>query len=171
MLSSRRSSQPRDQIQVSHIGGGLLTVWGTREAQEYWSGNPFSLQGIFPGTEQSSPHCRQILYQLSCLEAHESESVSCSILCSSHRKELVIAKPLNLCSCFSFQLKWPSHFLLPWSVLIHQWRYNFLPLDWLQMLPQHFICVCVCVCVWERERQRQRQRVCMSVFYIISPAR
>ena len=35
---SRGSSQPRDQIQVSHIAGGFFKVWVTREAQEYWSG-------------------------------------------------------------------------------------------------------------------------------------
>ena len=28
----------RDQIQVSHIAGGFLTSWATREAQEYWNG-------------------------------------------------------------------------------------------------------------------------------------
>ena len=28
---SRRSSQPRDRIQVSHIAGGFFTVWATRE--------------------------------------------------------------------------------------------------------------------------------------------
>ena len=32
MPSSRGSSQPRDQTQVSHIVGGLFTDWGTREA-------------------------------------------------------------------------------------------------------------------------------------------
>ena len=35
--------------------------------QEYWSGLPFLLQGIFP-TQKLNPdllHCRQILYQLS----------------------------------------------------------------------------------------------------------
>ena len=35
---SRRSSQPRDQTQVSHIADGFFTSWATREAQEYWSG-------------------------------------------------------------------------------------------------------------------------------------
>jgi len=35
--------------------------------QEYWSGLPFFLQGIFPTQELSPglPHCRQILYRLS----------------------------------------------------------------------------------------------------------
>ena len=35
---SRRSSQPRDRTQVSHIAGGLFTSWATRGAQEHWSG-------------------------------------------------------------------------------------------------------------------------------------
>ena len=34
---SRGSSEPRDQTQVSHIAGEFLTVWVTKEAQEYWS--------------------------------------------------------------------------------------------------------------------------------------
>ena len=35
---SRETSQPRDQTQVSRIEGGFFTSWGTRKAQEYWSG-------------------------------------------------------------------------------------------------------------------------------------
>ena len=35
---SRGSFQHRDQTQLSHIAGRLLTSWATREAQEYWSG-------------------------------------------------------------------------------------------------------------------------------------
>ena len=35
---SKKSSQPRDWIQVSCIVGGFFTSWATREAQEYWSG-------------------------------------------------------------------------------------------------------------------------------------
>ena len=38
MSSSRGSSHPRDRTQVSWIEGGFLTIWATREAQEYWSG-------------------------------------------------------------------------------------------------------------------------------------
>ena len=34
----RGCSQPRDQIQVSHIAGRFFTSWATRAAQEYWSG-------------------------------------------------------------------------------------------------------------------------------------
>ena len=38
MPSSRRSSQPRDQIQVSRIAGRSFSIWATREAREHWSG-------------------------------------------------------------------------------------------------------------------------------------
>ena len=44
MPSSRGSSQPRDQTQVSLIEGRFFTIWTTREAQEYWSvAYPFSM--------------------------------------------------------------------------------------------------------------------------------
>ena len=33
---SRRSSQPRDQTQVSHIAGGFFTVWASREVYWIW---------------------------------------------------------------------------------------------------------------------------------------
>ena len=36
MASSRGSSQPRDQSQISHIAGGFFTGGATREAEEYW---------------------------------------------------------------------------------------------------------------------------------------
>ena len=35
MPSSRVSSQPRDQAQVSHIAGRFFTVWASREAQVF----------------------------------------------------------------------------------------------------------------------------------------
>ena len=35
-----RSPQPRDQTYVSYIAGRFFTSWATREAQEYWSGQP-----------------------------------------------------------------------------------------------------------------------------------
>ena len=38
MPSSRGSSQPRIQTQVSCIAGGFFTVLTTRKVQEYWSG-------------------------------------------------------------------------------------------------------------------------------------
>ena len=42
------SPQPRDWTQVSHNAGGFFTSWATREAQEYWSGQPFPSPGISP---------------------------------------------------------------------------------------------------------------------------
>ena len=38
MPSSRGSSQPKDQTQISHTVGDFFTIWATREAQDYWSG-------------------------------------------------------------------------------------------------------------------------------------
>ena len=54
---SRRSSQPRDRTQVSRIAGGFFTSWATREAQEYWSGQPVPSPGDLPdpGSEPGCP--------------------------------------------------------------------------------------------------------------------
>ena len=54
---SRGSSQPRDRTQVSCIVGGFLTSWATREAQEYWSGQPIPSPADlpYPGIEPGSP--------------------------------------------------------------------------------------------------------------------
>ena len=59
MPSSKVSSQPRDRTQVSHIAGRFSTSWTTREAHEYWSGQPI------PSPTQKSNlgllHCRWTL--------------------------------------------------------------------------------------------------------------
>ena len=62
--SSRGSSQFKDWTQVSHITGGIFTIWATREAEV---GSLSLLQEIFPTQEsnQGLLHCRQILYWLS----------------------------------------------------------------------------------------------------------
>ena len=54
---SRGSSQPRDQTQVSLIAGGFFISWTTREAQEYWSGQPIPSPADLPdpGIEPGSP--------------------------------------------------------------------------------------------------------------------
>ena len=54
---SRGSSQPRDRTQVSRIACGFFTSWATREAQEYWSGEPIPSSGDLPdpGIELGSP--------------------------------------------------------------------------------------------------------------------
>ena len=54
---SRGSSQPRDWTQVSHIAGRFFTSWATREAQEYWSGQPIPSPADLPdpGIKLESP--------------------------------------------------------------------------------------------------------------------
>ena len=56
---SRVSFQPRDQIQLSCIGGRFFSSWATRKAQEYWSGLPI------PSPALSSQH--RNLTGLSCI--------------------------------------------------------------------------------------------------------
>ena len=67
--TSRGSSQPRDQTQVSHIAGRSLTTWVTRGPKNTGVGSLPLLQGIFPTQKSncSHLHCRRILYQLSYL--------------------------------------------------------------------------------------------------------
>ena len=55
MPSSRGSSQPSDQTQVSHIAGKFFTSEPT--GNEYWSGQPIPLPGYLPnpGMKSRSP--------------------------------------------------------------------------------------------------------------------
>ena len=64
---SRGSSWPRNRTQVSGIAGRCLTIWATREAQEYWMGSLFLLQVIFLTQESNPglPQCKQNLHHLS----------------------------------------------------------------------------------------------------------
>ena len=64
---SRKSSQPRDQTQVSHVAGRFFTSWVRREAQEYGSGYPIPSPADLPFLESKpwSLHCKWILYHLS----------------------------------------------------------------------------------------------------------
>ena len=56
MPSSRESSQPRDQTQVSHTAGRFFAIWDTREAMNTGVGRLSLLQGIFSlGIELGSP--------------------------------------------------------------------------------------------------------------------
>ena len=50
---SRKSSQRRDQTQVSCIARGFFTSWATREAQEYWNGRSIP---SFQGTHSQVSH-------------------------------------------------------------------------------------------------------------------
>ena len=63
---SRGSSWPRNQTGVSCTAGRFFTSWATREAQEYWSGQPIpSLEDLpDPGINRGLLYCRWILYQL-----------------------------------------------------------------------------------------------------------
>ena len=65
MPSSRGSSQPRDQTQVSCTAGRFFTSWVTRKPKNTGVGCLSLLQRIFPTQElnQGLLHCRQILYQ------------------------------------------------------------------------------------------------------------
>ena len=60
MPSSKRSSQPRDQTQITHTAGIFFTIRATREAQEYQSGQSFPSPGdlLDPGIELGSPALR-----------------------------------------------------------------------------------------------------------------
>ena len=64
---SRGSSQLRDRTLVSHIAGVFFTIWATREAHEYWSGQPIPSpkEPPNPGKNWGLWPCRRILYQLS----------------------------------------------------------------------------------------------------------
>ena len=64
---SRRSSQPRDRKQVSHIAGIFFTSWATGKPKKPRVGSLCLLQWIFQIQESNRGllHCRQILYQLS----------------------------------------------------------------------------------------------------------
>ena len=50
------SSQPRDRTEVSHIAGRFFSSWPTREAQQYWSGQPIPSLANLPGPGIESGH-------------------------------------------------------------------------------------------------------------------
>ena len=54
---SRGSSQSWDRTQVSHNAGRFFTSWATREAQEYWSGQPIPLQWSSRSRNQTRVSC------------------------------------------------------------------------------------------------------------------
>ena len=67
MSSSRGSSQPRDQIQVSRIAADSLPSEPPGKPKNTGVGSVSLLQGIFltQGLNRDLLHCRLILYQLS----------------------------------------------------------------------------------------------------------
>ena len=66
--------------------------------QEYWSGLPFFLQGIFPtqGLNPSLLHCRQILYHLSTREACVALSAFAHVITVVIYKMRMIPLPLRV---------------------------------------------------------------------------
>ena len=65
MPSTRGSSQPRNQTQVSRTASGFLTLWATREAQ--WWRTYFAV-GSTPGSGRSPGGGHSKPLQYSCLE-------------------------------------------------------------------------------------------------------
>ena len=95
---SRGSSQPRDQTQVSHIAGRFFTSLATREAQEYWSGQPIPSPANLPdpGIKLGLLYCRRILYQLSYQESPICEGIDVKCPFSLSGPELPPSYPLSL---------------------------------------------------------------------------
>ena len=62
MSSSRGSSQPRDQTQVSHTAGRFFTVWATREAH-LWPKANYYFKKHFYATKKEliSKACKQLI--------------------------------------------------------------------------------------------------------------
>ena len=83
MPSSRGSSQPRDQTQVSCGTGRFFTSWVTRKPKNAGVGCLSLLQWIFPTQEsnQGLLHCRQVLYQWVTREA--LRILKCIVMSSS----------------------------------------------------------------------------------------
>ena len=57
MPSSRTSSQPRDQTQVSHIAGRLFTVWAPGNSKKTGMDSLFLLQGNFQPRNRTEVFC------------------------------------------------------------------------------------------------------------------
>ena len=59
---SRGSSQPRDQMQVSHIAGGFFTSCATGKVQECWSEQPILSPADLPnpGVKRGSPELQAV---------------------------------------------------------------------------------------------------------------
>ena len=117
MPSSRGSSQPRDQTQVTHTAGGFFTDWAMREAQEVDWEILSLLQTIFPTQESNRGllHYRQVLYQLS----YQG----------------------------SWQMTLVRPYKLSLSLYIYIYRYIFINILIHFIHTYIYMCVCVCVCV------------------------
>ena len=102
MLSSRGSSQPRNQTQVSHSAGRFFTVWATRGAQEYWTAQPIAPPGELPdpGIEPGSP-----ALQVDSLPAELPGKSKFQNLWTSRKETLKVGKVVGV--VWSRHLPWP----------------------------------------------------------------
>ena len=98
--SSRRSSQPRDRTQISHIEGAFFTSWATGRPKNTGVDSLSLLQGIFM-TQESNwclQHCRWIPYQLN-YEGRYEGSIFLSLV------SIFITKYFFSATCFFICLK------------------------------------------------------------------
>ena len=123
----RGSSQPRDWTQVSCIAGRFFTSWATREAQEYWRGQPIPSPVDLPNPviKPGLLHCRWILYQLSyqgrpclALVLTSAQSFSTLLYCFVKKNTkcqwlLFTQTNLRSKSLLSRKLSWVHHSLRP----------------------------------------------------------
>ena len=93
---SRGSSQPRDWTQVSCIAGGFFTSSATREAREYWSGEPIPSPADLPdpGIEPGSPALQVDSSPTELWEESHRTPVKAEIELSVLRLSLV---PIHIC--------------------------------------------------------------------------
>ena len=117
-FSSRVSSQPRDQTQVSRIAGRFFTIWATREAHEYWSGKPIPSPGDVPdqGIKPGSPELQSEMYihkLIDAVRSWDSGSLGCSGVrwVESELKGTQVRRSLG-CFFISLFLHLQVHFVL-----------------------------------------------------------
>ena len=123
---SRGSSQPRDQTWVSCIAGRYFIIWATREAQEYWNGDPIPSPGDRPnpGIKLGSP-------------ALQADSLP-----------VKLPKKIFLCSENYFDVNWKetdkmfSYLLLLWVRYkeLRRFKMTFLGFLWNQLRASFYAC-------------------------------
>ena len=91
---SKGCCQLQDRTQVSRTAGRCFTNWATREAQEYWSGQPIPSPGDLPDPELNWGLlcCRWILYQMS----YQASPRDLLWDCKFHHKTAAIQSDLRL---------------------------------------------------------------------------
>ena len=122
MFSSKGSSQPRDQTQVSHIAGGLPSETPEKPMNP-GVGSLSLLQGIFPTQELNGGllHCRRILYRLS----YQGSPFPCV----EHSKTQIGSATCPAVSFFHAFSKCTRNSLGPdpITVLLNDWVFTYIP--------------------------------------------